>query len=319
MDFKVTPLGPGAAEITGFDGAQPLSDDLFAVVNRTFLEYPVLVFRNQTLSAKQFANFSRRFGQLESYEMPPGQAAKPPTAALRETKQRETPDQMLYLSPEDPDVLIMTNEIRTDTPPLAIIDNAEMWHADGSHKIEPYKAVLVHVLRNPAQGGDTEFCDMRALYDALPADVKKGLMGRCAIHNWSKSRNPQFANLLNKEARAEGERIAAMIPEMTQPLICAHPETGRPHLYLSPRFTIRIDDVPPEISDTILNNLFSLMEEPNFVYRHTWCEKDLMIWDNRCLNHRVRSYAVNDIRTRHRATVAGDSPMINYWAGDNEI
>lgn len=311
MTLNVNPLGPGAAEILNFDGTQPLAGDLCHALNQVFLEYPVLVFRNQNLSAVQLAAFGRYFGKLESYGGPLPAGGKPPTAALRQTTERQTPDQMLYLSPDDPDVLIMTNEIRTNEAPLAIIDNAETWHSDGSHKTEPYKAVLIHALRNPAFGGDTEFCDLRMLYQALDIKTKAILQNHSGIHHWSKSKNKLYRSTLDPVAQQEGDRIAAMIPEMRQPLVCAHPETGQPHLYLSPRFTLRIDGMPDEQSEALLTTLFDMMDDQRFVYRHVWREKDLMIWDNRCTNHRVCSYEVNDIRTRHRITVSGQ-PTIAF-------
>jgi taurine dioxygenase len=312
MSFVVNPLGPGAAEIIGLDCARLLADSVFRAVRQEFLEHPVLVFRNQTLSAPQLAAFGRRFGKLESYGNPPAAgtgAAKSQTAALRQTGARETPDQMLYQSPDDPDVLIMTNEIRDGLPVIGIVDNAETWHSDASHKSEPCQAIIVHVIHNPVTGGDTEFCDLRAVYDALTPDIRSELDGHIAIHHWSKSLNPRFKDALDPAACEEGERIARMIPEMRQPVVRTHPETGRPSLYLSPRFTLHIDDVPRELSDTLLNGLFALMEEPRFYYRHESREKDLVIWDNRCLNHRVRSYAAQDIRCRYRVTVAGDRPF----------
>jgi taurine dioxygenase len=249
---------------------------------------------------------------LESYETPAGGNA-PPVAVLRQTDKRMTPDQRLYVCPEDSDVLYMTNEIKPDVAPLAIIDNAETWHADGSHKIEPYEAVIVHVVRNPARGGgETEFCDMRALYDALPTDVKKALRNQIAIHHWSKSRNPRFATSLDAAAMEEGERIASRFPEMSQPLICWDDKGKRAYLYLSPRFTIRLDGVPAEISTAMLDTLFSLMEEPAFIYRHVWLDGDLLIWDNRRTVHRVQAYEADDIRSRYRVTVSGDTPMDPY-------
>jgi taurine dioxygenase len=286
----------------------PFTDDIFRAVKSAYLTYPVLVFRDQDLSAPQLAAFGRYFGALEGYG-DVAYANAPKTVALSQTNTRETPDQMLYLSPDDPDVLIMTNEARSGFHSVGIVDNAEMWHSDASHKAEPYQAIIVHVLRNPASGGDTEFCDLRALYDALPPDVKNRLNGRTATHHWSKAKNPRFAGTLSPSALEEGKRIAALVAEISQPLVRTHPETGRPALYLSPRFTLRIDDVPAEVSDQILNSLFALMDEPDFCYRHQWREKDLMIWDNRCLNHRVRAYPAQDIRCRHRVTVSGDRPF----------
>jgi taurine dioxygenase len=216
---------------------------------------------------------------------------------------------MLYVHPEDSGVLIMTNETLPDIGAIAVIDNAECWHSDGSHKPEPYQAVAVHVVQNPTSGGgDTEFCDLRLIYDALPAGDKKLLAGLTATHHWSKSLNPRFAGALDNAAQEKGARIAAAIPRIHQPLVRRHPETGRPALYLSPRFTLCIDGAAPDASAGILNGLFALMDDPRFRYRHQWRERDLMIWDNRCLNHRVRAYAANDVRRRHRVTIRGDKP-----------
>jgi taurine dioxygenase len=288
-----------------------MDDTAFRRVKQAWLQYPVLTFRDQNLSAPQLAAFGRQFGQLESYgnAVYGGDDGKKSSAALRQTDARETPDQTLYQSPEDPDVLIMTNEVRAGLPVIGIVDNAETWHSDASHKPEPYQAIIVHVIRNPATGGDTEFCDLRAVYDALTPDVKAALNGCIAVHHWSKSLNPRFANALDAAGKAEGDRIARMIPAMRQPVVRTHPETGRPSLYLSPRFTLGIEGIRQELSDELLNGLFAFMDDPAFHYRHEWREKDLMIWDNRCLNHRVRSYAANDIRTRHRVTVTGDRPF----------
>lgn len=311
MSFTTNPLGPGAAEIIGLDASQPFSAEILQTVRRAFLDYPVLVFRDQDLSATQLAAFGRQFGELETYvgSSSASAGAAAGTAALRQTDGRETPDQMLYQSPENPDVLIMTNERDDNLPVIGIVDNAEMWHSDASHKMEPCKAIIVHVVRNPASGGDTEFCDLRAVYDALTPQIKKALEGRIAWHHWSKSLNPRFAGTLDKTAQEEGERIAEMIPEMHQPVVRTHPESARRSLYISPRFTLSVADITPELSTTLLDELFAFADDPTFVYRHTWKEKDLMIWDNRCLNHRVRSYPSQDIRRRHRVTVAGDRPF----------
>jgi taurine dioxygenase len=304
MSLSLAPLGPGAAEITGLDCARDLDNaDILRAVKRAFVEYPVLVFRDQVLTAPQLAGFGRRFGLLESYAGAQGKSA---TSALHQTGARETPDQMLYQHPDDTDVLIMTNEIREGLPVIGIVDNAEIWHSDGSHKTDPYAAIIVNVVRNPASGGDTEFCDLRAVYEALTPNIKAALDGKFAIHHWSKALNPRFAGMLDAAAQAEGERIAKLVPEMRQPIVRTHPDSGKPSLYISPRFTLRIDGIDQKSSDVLLDALFAFTENPAFHYRHSWREKDLMIWDNRCLNHRVRSYDAQDIRCRHRVTVSGD-------------
>ena len=155
MSFSVNPLdSTAAAEIVGLDCEQPLAPDVSRAVKRTFLDYPVVVIRDQVLSAAGLAAFGRQFGRLESDGSPPptkNGAPKPQLAALRQLNERETPDQMLYLNPDDPDVLIMSNEICPDLFAIGIVDNAEMWHSDASHRAEPCQAILVHATRNPSR------------------------------------------------------------------------------------------------------------------------------------------------------------------------
>jgi taurine dioxygenase len=305
----LNPLGLTAAEINGFDCARAMDADTLRALKQAYLTYPVLIFRDQVLSASELATFGRLFGALETYEKPAAKASRPPLASLHETRARKTPDQTLYLHPEDSGVLTMTNQTLPDRTAIAVIDNAECWHSDGSHKAAPYQAIAVHILQNPASGGgDTEFCDLRLIYDALSAGDKKLLAGLTASHHWSKSLNPRFASALDDAARQEGARIAAMIPQTPQPVVRTHPETGRPALYLSPRFTLCIDGAAPDVSEAVLSELFALMDDPRFCYRHRWRDGDLVIWDNRCLNHRVHAYAASDVRCLHRITIAGDRP-----------
>jgi alpha-ketoglutarate-dependent taurine dioxygenase len=311
MSYVIHPLSPTAAEIIGLDCALSVEPSILEAIQKAFLEFPVLIFRDQNLSATELSAFSRHFGVLEEYGTPgQGSYNKPATASLREAGGRETPDQTLYLHPEDAGVLIMTNERLADLPVIGIVDNAELWHSDGSHKADPYKAIIVHVITNPVSGGgDTEFCDLRLAYKAMPPELIKELIGRTGLHHWSKYLNPQFAGKLDPAGVEDAKKMATTIPLMPQPLVRTHPDTGQPSLYLSPRFTVQLQNVDWAKSDEILRQLFEFIEQPAFRYRHSWQEKDLMIWDNRCLNHRVLGYAANDIRRRHRVTIIGDKPF----------
>lgn len=315
MSIHVNPLATCAAEILGLDCSRPLAPETLGVVKRAFLDYPVLVVRDQNLSATDVARLGCQFGQLERHgNAAPAagnnaDASKSQLAALRQIDVRETPDLRLYVSPEHPDVLIMSNEIRPDLPAVGIVDNAETWHSDASHRAEPCQAIILYAIRNPLEGGDTEFCDMRAVYDALTADLRAELAGRFAVHHWSKSRNARFAGVLDAAAHQEGERIARLVPEMRQPVVRTHPETGRQSLYVSPRFTLRIDAASEELSHRLLAGIFALAEDSRFRYRHRWRDNDLVIWDNRCLNHRVRSFPTHETRRRLRVSVAGERPF----------
>src|SRR6266540_6070129 len=167
MTFRANKLSDvGAAEILDLDCAEPLDPATLALLNRTLLDYPVVTIRGQTLSPKQQAAFSRQLGSLEPQ------------------------DRKIYCHPDDRDVLILSNETRPDGTAVGIVDAGDFWHSDSSHLPEPCKRTVLYAVRNPAHGGDTEYCNMYQVYDALPADLKRQVAGRYGIHHISKLKNP---------------------------------------------------------------------------------------------------------------------------------
>jgi taurine dioxygenase len=153
---------------------------------------------------------------------------------------------------------------------------------------------------------------MYLAYEALPDDLKRAVAGRRAIHHISKTRNPRVTISPDRPGAKEYyEARARETQEILQPLVRTHPETGRQALYISPRFTIGIADMPDAEAQALLDRLFaSFVKERRFQYRHKWKDGDLVIWDNRCLTHRaVGGYGLPDIRRMHRTTLAGDKPF----------
>gem|GEM_PF-752339 len=330
----------GAAEIDGIDCSQRLDPATEAAVRDAFHEHGVLVVRDQRLDAAQFASFVTRIAPLEStgsdhpgvtVEQPAeerprrtqaavferwssvveAERAAPPVVAapgLQPAPAAET-DSILYLHPDSPDVMILTNQVRPGLVPVGIVDDAHTWHTDGEHKPEPSLGTALYALRNPSRGGDTEFCNMSMVYDALPIGTKGVVEGRLAVRHWSKARNPRIAPMLDAQTRAEYERKAHGVPEVRHPAVRTHPATGRRSLFVSPRFTIALDGLDAASSERLLTEIFGLMEEPRYRYRHRWRDGDLVIWDNRCINHRAcGGYTSNDERTMLRVTLRGDRP-----------
>jgi len=291
----VKPLGEaGAAEVRGLDCSRPLSPEVLAALQATFLEYPILALRDQVLSPKQQAVFSRQFGVLEPQE------------------------RSQYVHADDPDVLILSNEIGPDGNPVGVVDAGDFLHSDSSHMPEPVKATTLYSVKNPQTGGDTEYCNMYMVYDALPDDLRKAIAGRTAVHHVSKARNPRVSISKDrpdaKDFYAEAER---KYPDVHQPMVRTHPETGRQAVYASPRFTLAIDDMDPETSENLLTVIFEIMKRPQLRYRHLWHDNDLVMWDNRCLTHRATGgYVLPDVRRMHRTTICGDKPFYRAPVGD---
>jgi alpha-ketoglutarate-dependent taurine dioxygenase len=277
----------GAAEVIGLDCGKPLDAQTLSALQRALRDYPVLVIRGQKLSARQQAAFSRQLGPLEPQ------------------------DRTAYAHPDDPDVLILSNELRADGSAVGIVDAGDFWHSDSSHLPDPCKQTVLYAVRNPQAGGDTEFCNMYQVYEALPAELKREVEGRYGIHHISKLKNPRVTISPQRTDAADYYRQREKVTKpMLQPLVRTHPETGRQALYASPRFTIGIADMPDAEAQALLDKLFALMLEPRFRYRHNWQDGDLVIWDNRCLNHQAcGGYSLPDIRRMHRTSIAGDRPF----------
>jgi taurine dioxygenase len=273
----------GAAEIVGLDCARPLDDATIAAVRAAFLAHPILAIRDQHLGAAQQAAFSRRFGELEPQ------------------------DRLEYTHPDDRDVLILSNEIRPDGSAVGVVDAGDFLHSDSSHHEEPVAMTILHSVRNPSRGGDTEFVNLYQVYESLPDELKREIDGKTATHHISKALNPRVSISRDRPGAAEYyAKTAREEAAVHQPIVRTHPETGRQALYVSPRFTLAIDGMEPEASEALLRRLFTAMKDPRFTYRHRWRDNDLVMWDNRCLNHRATGgYVLPDIRRMHRTTVKG--------------
>jgi taurine dioxygenase len=151
---------------------------------------------------------------------------------------------------------------------------------------------------------------MYAAHDALPETTRRRIAKLRAIHSISKLRNSRVVISGQRDDAAEFyARQDAAFPPSRHPIVRTHPETGRKLLYLSPRFTIAIDGIDDAAGQALLDELIAHQLRPEFRYRHQWRPGDLVIWDNRAVNHRAcGGYDDNDIRLMHRTTVLGDAP-----------
>ena len=274
----------GAAEVSGLDCSRPLAADDLAALNATFLRYPILAIRNQQLTPAQQVVFSRQFGSIEDT------------------------GQDRYVHPDEPHVLVLSNELDANGQPLGVADAGDFLHSDLSPRPEPSKMTILQAIKNPSRGGDTEFVNMYNVYDALSDELKREINGRSAWHHTSKLKNPRVAISGDRPDAAEYYRaLEARVPDVLQPVVRTHPETGRQALYVSPRFTLRIDGMDADASEALLSKLFAVMREPRFLWRYQWHDHDLLMWDNRALCHRATGgYVLPDTRRMHRTSIAGD-------------
>jgi taurine dioxygenase len=260
------------AEITGID-VRTLDDADFDIIYRAWLDYNVVVVRDQELTLTEYVRYSRRFGSLELH----------PSKSTRH--------------PEAPEVTFLgVNKFDADGKLNMRIyrRGAEGWHTDGAYDEEPFKATQLYALAVPSRGGDTHFASMYAAYDALPARLKERLEGRTGAFTYGGRR--KATALLNPEDRD-------WIP-VRHPIVRTHPETGRRGLYFDPGKILSIDGLEPAESDALIDELAERMITPDGQYTHRWRKGDVVIWDNRCSYHKAAGdYPPEEDRIHWRVSI----------------
>src|ERR1700730_2406398 len=176
----------------------------------------------------------------------------------------------------------------------------QLWHTDSSFKRVPAKCSLLSAREVPSPGpmggGETEFADLRAAWDALPAARKQQLDGLVVEHSIFRSRSQiGFADF--------NDEIFKQLPPVPQALVRHHPGSGRTSLYLASHAS-HIIGWPVEKGRALIDELIAFATQPQFVHRHRWRVGDLVMWDNRCTMHRGRPYDDTQRRVLHRTTVS---------------
>ena len=289
MGILVRKLHPlFAAEVLGVDLTRPLDDATFAELRDAFFDHAVVLLRDQGLTDAQQLAFSERFGALETS-----------ISTYKSDRRRR------LARPELSDISNLDehgNLLDAADERLHAGRANQMWHTDSSYKPVPAMASLLHAREVPPAGGETEWADLRAAWDALPAARQRDLEGLIAEHSIVYSRG------LIGYAFSDEER--GKLPAVPQVLVRTHPATGRKGLYLGAHAS-HIVGCPVEDGRALLRQLLEHATQPRFVFQHRWRVGDLVMWDNRSVLHRGRAWdARAHRRVLHRTTVAGHGPTV---------
>jgi alpha-ketoglutarate-dependent 2,4-dichlorophenoxyacetate dioxygenase len=292
MAISIRQLHPVfAGEVSGIDLRQPLTPGEVAAIDAGMDRYAVLVFHDQNITDEQQIALSRNFGEIEnSYG---GTIAQPNKR----------------LNPLMNDV----SNLGQDHTPLARDDRRrlfnlgnQLWHSDSSFRAVPAKYSLLSGRIVVDKGGNTEFADMRAAYDALDEQTKAAIESLVCEHSLMYSRG-----LLGFTDLSDDEQ--AMFRPVRQALVRVHPKNRRKSLYLASHAGTIVGWPMPE-ARAFLRDLTEAATRPENVYVHKWRQYDLVIWDNRQTMHRVRRFDETKVRDMRRTTVAGDAPTAEQVA-----
>jgi alpha-ketoglutarate-dependent 2,4-dichlorophenoxyacetate dioxygenase len=282
---KLHPLFVG--EVSGVDLCEPVDAKTRDAIIRAWDEYGVLVFRDQSIDDEQQMAFTEGLGPLvtTSRTLRPG------------FKPRLDPRMSDISNLDEKNRVMGMNHQRR----LQGISN-RLWHTDNAFRSTPAKYSLLSARAVPSEGGETEFADMRAVYDALPEKTKAFIEDKVAVHSLIYSRE-----VLGFADYSPAERDG--LPPARHAMVRTHPGSGRKALYVA-SYAYEIEGMPTPEARMLLHDLIERATQRQFVYTHTWRVGDIVMWDNRCTLHRARDFDMTQRRDLHRTAVVDDGPTV---------
>ena len=280
--LDVIPTGAALGAEVRCGDLRTLDEPAFARVLDAWHAHSVLLFRDQALSDRDLIAFSRRFGDLD-------------IAPVQENGRRFVEGL--------PEIYIVSN-VKVNGEAIGSLGDGEAaWHTDMSYLDVPPKASMLYALEvpPPGAGGNTSFCSMYAVDDALPAALKARIAGLKIKHDGTYN----SGGYVRLGVTPTGDPLTS--PGMMHPLVCTHPNSARRMLYLGRRRNAYIGGLDLAESETLLDELWSYVERPEFAWEHAWRVGDLVLWDNRSTMHRRDSFDPATRRVMHRTQVKGDA------------
>lgn len=264
---KLTPTF--GAEITGIDLSQPLSEGVFELVRMMWHKYSILVFKDQTLSEEQQIEFGRLFAS--------------------DDRKHES-----YIR--------LVSNLTEDGKPIGIFPNGELqFHSDRCSYIDPAIGTILFAIKVPTVGGNTRFIDCYGAFEQLPKNIQSLLLGHTITNSYD------YESTDNINVRADNIATELTIHSCSHPMVRMHPATKKAALYVNRLMTAKVDQMPIEESDKLLNMLFTFTENtPSLMYDHKWSVGDLVLWDNRCMLHGRTDFNPKEERLLRKFTMAGE-------------
>lgn len=279
-------------EVRGIDLRAPLDDGAVDELRRIWMEHPLLVFPEQPITDAEQIAFARRFGDLEIH----------PSTSHRSSTHPE-----IY---RVANVDEQGNRLPTDEDAWKYLELTWLWHSDSSFREVPSAGSILHGIEVPATGGDTLFCNLHAVWEALPAGRQRELEALRVVHSHDHILSLSRRGISNREGYTP-------LPPVAHPLVRMHPVTGRRSLFISPHTMERVVGWSEAASRALFEELTAFATAERFVHRHRWQPHDVIMWDNRCTMHAVTPYEADRVRRiMHRTTIVGDGPVQAALPGD---
>jgi taurine dioxygenase len=281
MSLVVKPLSQAlGAEIVGVDLSKDLSTQTVADILDAWHQHLVILFRNQTLSEEEQIRFAEHFGALQK-------RGRPPEARSEASKLKH------------PELTMLVSNIRENGKVIGSLPDGEMhFHSDFCYVEKPAKGTFLYAIEIPAKGGDTLFLNMYKAYETLPPAIKARAEGKKAVNAYHYESPTRDVNASQLDFSKN--------PHFAQPIVRIHPVTKRKALYVNRLMTWSVEGMDDTEGSALLDQLFTHIEQDQFVYAHKWRVGDLILWDNRCTLHARTDFSDKERRLLRRHVVQGE-------------
>ncbi|MCS5593372.1 MAG: TauD/TfdA family dioxygenase [Porticoccaceae bacterium] len=272
--MKITAFSEGCGAVVTDLQLANLTNDALVELRGVFAEYGLLFFRNQDLTPDQHLEFAERFGRIVINKFFKTTTEFPQIAEVRKEKAQQT-------------------------------NIGGGWHTDHSYDAIPAMGSILVARTLPKTGGDTQFANLAAAYDALPEDLKKRIENLRAVHSNTHlyGENGLYRQTDLSEQLGGVDRVG----DATHPVVIIHPESGRKVLYVNPGHTIQFEGWDFTESRALLDELYEHVIQPQFTCSFNWLPGSVTFWDNRCTWHQANNDYQGQARLMHRITLAGSA------------
>lgn len=276
--LEVVPFdAPLGAEVRGVDLAtDPAGDVVFDILG-AFADHQLLVFRDQELSDERLLEIAEWWGP-----------------------QYAPPEGIPMLGDEDQAAVVSIS----NTPGGVAGEGALPAHTDLQYMPVPLLGAMLYALEVPSSGGDTSWSNLYQAYDELDDETKAAIEGVRGV-----GINPYAGDATGREIAGGNQHYTDEVPDFPHPLVRTHPVTGRKILYFS-YFVVSLEGIDdPDEEQELLDRLRAHVDQDHLYFTHRWRPGDLLVWDNRCTNHKRADFDSSERRVMHRVQIAGTRPF----------
>lgn len=277
MQLTVMPTeGACGATVRGLDLRGPLPGHVVAELRQIWLTHHVLVFPEQQLSDDDLERFSRLFGDFA------GDPYIPPMEGRNIIELRRRADEATTIF-------------------------ADAWHTDWSFGANPPAATILYGITIPPHGGNTDFINQHLALEKMPAELRRQLEGKNALHSARRAYAPDGIYGEQSGDTGRGFKIvssASAYDVQPHPIIRRHPETGQEAIFGCFGYIVGIEGMPDDEAEDLLMQLYLWQTREVFQYHHRWEEGMLVMWDNRSVLHKANGGYEGYERVLHRTVVA---------------